>query len=175
LCKEIKEFLPRDAILTVDGHEILNFARQSIPSFYPGHRLNPGPSGCMGVAVPFAIGAKAARFNKPVLALSGDGSFGMNGMEVDTAVRHKLPIVVVINNNGGWLSVAGAGVLGRRELGFTRYDKIAEALGAWSIHVEDPQQIRPALEQAFTCGRPAVVNVITDHTAQAQTRPFGGW
>ena len=106
---------------------------------------------------------------------SGDGSFGMNGMEVDTAVRHKLPIVVVISNNGGWLSVDGAGSIGHRELGFTRYDKIAEALGAWSIYVEDPQKIRPALEQAFTSGRPAVVNVITDPTAQAQTRPFGGW
>ena len=95
-------------------------------------------------------------------------------MEIDTAVRHKLPIVVVISNNGGWMSVAGAGEFGKRELGFQRYDKMAEAFGAWSILVDEPENIRTALEQAFASGKPAVVNVITDPNAQAQTRPFGG-
>ena len=84
LCKEVREFMDRDAIIVVDGHEILNFARQSIPTFVPGHRVNAGPNGCMGVAVPFGLGAKVAKPNTQVIVLSGDGSFGMNGMEIDT-------------------------------------------------------------------------------------------
>ncbi len=65
LCKEVREFMDRDAIIVVDGHEILNFARQSIPTFVPGHRLNAGPNGCMGVAVPFGLGAKVAKPDTP--------------------------------------------------------------------------------------------------------------
>ncbi|MFC2004463.1 thiamine pyrophosphate-binding protein [Chloroflexota bacterium] len=172
LCKEIRDFLPRDAILAVDGHEILNFARQVIPAYYPGHRLNPGPSGCMGVSVPFAIGAKVAKPEKAVMALSGDGSFGMNGMEIDTAVRHNIPVVVVISNNGSWASQGGEEFSAGRYLGFTRYDKIAETLNAWSAFVEDPEAIRPTLEQAFASGKPAVVNVITDPAACATTQQF---
>ena len=102
LCKEVRDFLPRDAILVVDGQEILNYGRQSIPTYTPGHRLNSGPFGTMGVGVPFGVGAKAAKPDKPVLVLHGDGSFGMNAMEMDTAVRHNLPIVTVISLNGGW-------------------------------------------------------------------------
>lgn len=175
LCKEIRDFLPRNTILAVDGHETLNFARQTILTHHPGHRLNPGMSGCMGVAVPFGIGAKVAKPDKPVLVFSGDGSFGMNGMEIDTAVRLKLPVVVVINNNGGWASAQNGERFAGQYLGFTRYDKMAEALGAWGTLVEDPRKIRPALEQAFASGRPAVVNVITDPNAQAQTRQFADY
>jgi acetolactate synthase-1/2/3 large subunit len=102
LCKEVRDFLPRDGILVVDGQEILNYGRQSIPTYMPGHRLNSGPFGTMGVGVPFGVGAKAARPDKPVLVLHGDGSFGMNAMEMDTAVRHNLPVVTVISLNGGW-------------------------------------------------------------------------
>ena len=172
LCKEVRDFMDRDAILAVDGHEILNYARQSIPAYVPGHRINAGTNGCMGVAVPYGLGAKVAKRDKQVIVLSGDGSFGLNGMEMDTAVRHRIPILVVVSNNGGW---AGIGEMVGRDLGFTRYDKLAEALGCHGEHVEKPDGIRPALERAQAAvhgGKPAVINVITDPRARSQTVRF---
>jgi thiamine pyrophosphate-dependent acetolactate synthase large subunit-like protein len=172
LCKEVRDFMGRDAILAVDGHEILNYARQSIPTHTPGHRINAGANGCMGVAVPYGLGAKVAKPDKQVIALSGDGSFGLNGMEMDTAVRHKIPILVVVSNNGGW---AGIGEMPVRDLGFTRYDRLAEVLGCHGEHVEKPDEIRPALERAQAAvytGKSAVVNVMTDPRARCQTVRF---
>ncbi len=167
LCKELRDVMDRDAILTVDGNEILHFGRQSMPTYYPGHRLNSGPSGCMGVGLPYAIGAKLAKPDKQVVALHGDGSLGMNIQDFDTAVRYNLPIVIVVSNNEGWTArVEGIRKPGR-ELGFTRFDKVAEALGGYGELVEDPNDIRPALERAFDAGVPAIVNVHTDPTARA--------
>jgi acetolactate synthase-1/2/3 large subunit len=169
LCKEVRDFMDRDAIIVVDGHEILNYARQSIPTFAPGHRINAGANGCMGVAVPYGLGAKMAKPDKQVIVLSGDGSFGMNGMEMDTAVRHHIPIMVVVSNNGGWAAVGG---MAGRELGFTRYDKMCEVFGCHGEYVEKPEDIRPALERAAAAGKPSVVNVITDPRARSQTVRF---
>jgi acetolactate synthase-1/2/3 large subunit len=172
LCKEVRDFMDRDAIIVVDGHEILNYARQSIPTYAPGHRINAGANGCMGVAVPYGLGAKMAKPDKQVIVLSGDGSFGMNGMEMDTAVRHNIPILVVVSNNGGWAAVGG---MAGRDLGFTRYDKMCEVFGCHGEHVEKPDDIRPALERAnaaVAAGKPAVVNVVTDPRARSQTVRF---
>jgi acetolactate synthase-1/2/3 large subunit len=174
LCQELRDFMPRDAILVVDGHEILSFARQSIPTYYPGHRLNIGPSGCIGVGVPFGIGAKIAKPDKAVFVLSGDGAFGFNGMEMDTAVRHNLPMVVIISNNGGWTNALTSDWVTGRDLAFTRYDKIAEAMGGHGEFVEEPGEIRPALERAFDSGKPSLVNVMTDPYAMSITQKFGG-
>ncbi len=102
LCSEINAFIRRDAILIVDGAEILNFGRQSMPTFMPGHRLNSGPFGTMGVGLPFGLGAKIAKPDKQVVVVHGDGSFGINAMELDTAVRHKIALLVIISLNGGW-------------------------------------------------------------------------
>jgi thiamine pyrophosphate-dependent acetolactate synthase large subunit-like protein len=172
LCKEVRDFMDRDAILVVDGHEILNYARQSIPTHTPGHRINAGANGCMGVAIPYGLGAKMAKPDKQVIVLSGDGSFGMNGMEMDTAVRHKIPILVVVSNNGGWAAMGG---MAGRDLGFTRYDKLSEVLGCHGEYVEKPDEIRSALERAnaaVQAGKAAVVNVITDPRARSQTTRF---
>ena len=129
LCKELREVMDRDAILTADGNEILHYGRQSIPTYVPGHRLNSGATGCMGVGLPFAIGAKLAKPDKQVISLHGDGSLGMNIQDFDTAVRYNLPIVIVVSNNEGWTArVEGIRKPGR-ELGWTRFDAIAEALG----------------------------------------------
>jgi thiamine pyrophosphate-dependent acetolactate synthase large subunit-like protein len=174
LCKEVRDFLHRDAILVVDGQEILNYGRQSIPTFVPGHRLNSGPFGCMGVGLPFGVGAKVARPEAQVVVLHGDGSYGLNAMEIDTAVRHRVPVLVVISNNGGW-TADPQGTKPGRNLGFTRYDRVAEALGAHGEFVEKPHEIRPALERAATSGKPAVVNVITDPNARAQTVRFSAY
>ncbi|HVC45561.1 MAG TPA: thiamine pyrophosphate-binding protein [Candidatus Binataceae bacterium] len=168
LCNEVKDVISRDTILVVDGHEILNFARQSIPIYEAGSSLNAGPHGCMGVGIPFGIGAKAAAPDRPVMVLSGDGAFGWNGMEMDTAIRHKLPIVVVVSNNGGFTSRQTGGTVGR-DLGYQRYDKLVEALGGYGEFVEKPNEIRPAIERAIKSGQPALVNVCTDPDAQATT------
>jgi len=173
LCKEVREFMDRDAIIVVDGHEILNFARQSIPLFAPGHSVNAGPNGCMGVAVPFGMGAKVAKPNTQVIVLSGDGSFGFNGIEVDTMIRHKIPAMIVVSNNGGWASVGGMSA--GRDLEFSRYDKMAEVFGGHGEFVEKPQDIRPALERAKASGKVSVVNVITDPKARSTTTAFANY
>jgi thiamine pyrophosphate-dependent acetolactate synthase large subunit-like protein len=174
LCEEVKNFQKRDTILCVDGQEILNFGRQSIPTFMPGHRLNSGPFGTMGVGMPFAVGAKAAKPNVPVICLHGDGSFGQNAMELDTAVRHKLPLLVVISLNGGWTADPERNKPGR-DLGYTRYDIVAQGLGAHGEYVEKPEEIRPALDRAqqkIDEGMVALVNVKTDYRARATTVRF---
>ena len=174
LCKEVRDFLRRDAILVVDGQEILNYGRQSIPTFVPGHRLNSGAFGCMGVGLPFGLGAKAAKPDTQVVVLHGDGSFGINAMEIDTAVRHRVPVLVVVSNNGGWTGDPEGNKPGRN-LGHLRYDRMAEAFGAHGEFVDKPHEIRPALERAAASGKPAVVNVITDPKARAQTVRFSAY
>jgi thiamine pyrophosphate-dependent acetolactate synthase large subunit-like protein len=174
LFEEVKNFMKRDAILVVDGQETLNFGRQSMPTFEPGHRLNSGPFGTMGVGLPFAVGAKLAKPDKQVICVHGDGSFGLNAMELDTAVRHKLPILVVISLNGGWTADPKREKPGR-DLGYTRYDKMAETLGCYGDYVDKAENIRPALERAqkeVDKGRVAVVNVRTDFRARAGTLAF---
>jgi thiamine pyrophosphate-dependent acetolactate synthase large subunit-like protein len=177
LCEEISNFMQRDAILVVDGQEILNFGRQSMSTFAPGHRLNSGPFGTMGVGLPFALGAKVAKPDKQVICVHGDGSFGLNAMEIDTAVRHNIPVLVVISLNGGWTADPGKNKPGR-DLGYTRYDKMAEALGAYGAYVEKAEDIRPALEKAqkqVDKGKVAVVNVRTDYRARAGTLAFADY
>ena len=87
--------------MTVDGNEILHYGRQSIQTYEPGHRINSGPTGCMGVGLPYAIGAKLAKPDKQVVSLHGDGSLGMNIQDFDTAVRYNLPMTIVVSNNEG--------------------------------------------------------------------------
>ncbi|UCG82905.1 MAG: hypothetical protein JSW38_12120, partial [Dehalococcoidia bacterium] len=108
--------------------------------------------------------AKLAKPDKQVLIVNGDGSFGLNGMEFDTMVRHNIPVVSVIGNNRAWNSIPeGDEALGRK-LGWARYDKVVEALGGHGEFVEQPDEIRPALERAFASGIPAAVNVLIDQT-----------
>jgi thiamine pyrophosphate-dependent acetolactate synthase large subunit-like protein len=174
LCEELKNFMRRDAILVVDGQEILNYGRQSMPTFSPGHRLNSGPFGMMGVGLPFGIGAKIACPDKQVVVVHGDGSFGLNAMELDTAVRHKVPILVVISLNGGWTADPKREKVGR-DLGYTRFDKMAEALGCYGDYVEKPEDIAPALQRAqkkVDQGMVALVNIKTDDKARAGTVAF---
>lgn len=174
LCYEIAQFLDRDAIFTIDGGEILDFARNLIPSNAPGARMNPGITGLLGIGIPYAIGAKLAHPDRQVLSLCGDGAFGLNGMEMDTAVRHGVPIVVVVSNNSSWGLCMNVqkGTYGKERafgttLSCTRYDMMAQAMDCYGETVEEPEQIRPALERAFNANKPAVLNVITDpETAQ---------
>ena len=174
LCEEVKNFMNRDAVLVVDGQEILNYGRQSMPTYAPGHRLNSGPFGTMGVGLPFGLGAKVAKPDTQVIVVHGDGSFGLNSMELDTAVRHNIPLLVVISLNGGWTADPDKDKPGR-DLGYTRYDQMAEALGCYSEYVEEPGKIQSALVRAQAKvdeGMVAVVNVKTDPAARATTQRF---
>ena len=101
LLNEVRDVFPRDTIYSVDGQITLATGRQVLPSNTPASRLNSGTNGCMGVGVPFAIGAKLARPDAPVVSVNGDCAFGFNSMEMETAVRHNLPIVFIVNNNSG--------------------------------------------------------------------------
>ena len=177
LCEAVNRIAARDAILVVDGQEILNFGRQTMPTFAPGHRLNSGPFGMMGVGLPFALGAKIACPEKQVICVHGDGSFGLNAMELDTAVRHNIPVLIVISLNGGWTGDPNKTKPGR-DLGYTRFDLIAEALGCYGVYVEKLEDLDDALETAqreVNNGRVAVVNVRTDFRVQAETFSFASY
>ena len=174
LCSEINKFLDRDAIVTVDGNEILHFGRQSINTYLPGHRLNSGVTGTMGVGLPYGIGSILAKPDKQNLVLHGDGSMGMNAMELDTLVRFNLPVVTVISNNAGWTARTPNQRKPGRELGFTPFHEMAKALGCYGERVEDPDEIRPALERAFSSGKPAVIDVIVEPTAAGTSAAWGG-
>ncbi|MDZ4231113.1 MAG: thiamine pyrophosphate-binding protein [Dehalococcoidales bacterium] len=165
LCKEVRDFLDRDATIVLDGGDITLWGAAVLRSYEVGHWLDNTPTGCLGSGTAFAMAAKAARPDKQVFLLNGDGSFGLNAMEFDTMVRHKLPVVCAIGNDGAWGLIKhgqqahGADRVIGTELGFVRYDKMVEALGGYGEAVETPRDIRPALERAFASGLPACINV----------------
>lgn len=177
MLEEVKNFAQRDAILCVDGQETLNYGRQTMPTFAPGHRLNSGPFGTMGVGLPFGLGAKVACPDKQVIVVHGDGSLGMNAMEIDTAVRHKIPVLIVVSLNGGWTGDPKREKPGR-DLGYMRYDKMCEALGGYGEYITNAEDIRPALERAqrkVDEGIVALVNVRTDYRARYAGAAFSDY
>jgi thiamine pyrophosphate-dependent acetolactate synthase large subunit-like protein len=166
--KELGEFLDRDAVVIGDGGDYVSYAGRVIETYEPGCWMDPGPYGCLGSGPGYAIAAKVARPDKQVCLLLGDGAFGFSGMEFDTMVRHDLPVVAVVGNNGIWglekhpmEFVYGYSVAADLLPG-TRYDQVVEALGGHGELVEKPAELRPALERAFASGKPACVNVLTD-------------
>ncbi|WP_143591313.1 SDR family NAD(P)-dependent oxidoreductase [Thermoactinospora rubra] len=167
LVAALQDVLPRESITVVDGGYIAAFALQLLQAHIPGGVSWVGSTGHLGVGVAHAMAAKLAHPGLPVVALVGDGSFGLSGLEFDTAVRHGLPITVVVANDAGWGEIRDGqrrrfGRLTGSELNPTRYDQLAVALGGHGEHVEELAELRPALERALACGRPAVVDVATD-------------
>jgi acetolactate synthase-1/2/3 large subunit len=139
----------------------------------PGTKLATGTAmGTLGVGLPFGIAARAARPDEPVFLLTGDGAFGLSAMELDTGARHRLPVLVVVANNGGWGDVRheqrrwyGEEADQGAKLSAMRYDLLAEAVGGHGERVERPDDVRPALERALKAtesGVPAVVDCLTD-------------
>ncbi len=166
LCRGIADALTSDTIVIGDGGDIVAQAAKVIAVPPDGAWMDPGPLGTLGVGMPFAIAAKLAHPDKPVLIVYGDGSFGLNGFEYDTAVRFGLPIVGVLGNDAAWgqmmrpqASIYGSDRLVATELAPTRYDLVVEALGGHGEHVTEPGQIGPAIARAFESGKPALVNV----------------
>lgn len=166
--KELGEVLERDAIVVGDGGDFVSYAGRFIETYQPGCWMDPGPFGCLGAGPGQAIGAKLAHPDRQVCLLLGDGAFGFAGMEFDTMARHGLPVVGVMGNNGIWALehhpmkfLYGYSVAAelRPE---TRYEQMVEALGCDGVLVRRPDELRPALERAFSSGRPTLVNVLTD-------------
>ena len=172
LIAEVGRFVDSDAIVVGDGGDFISFAGRLIERPRPGLWIDPGPFGCLGSGPAYAMAAKLARPDRQVMLLSGDGAFGFSAMEFDSLVRHKVPVVCVVGNNGIWalekhpmqsmLGTSIAADLAPR----TRYDKVVEALGGYGELVERPEDIRPALDRAFKSGVPACINVICDPAAE---------
>ena len=168
LMHEVRQFFPRNAICAVDGGNTAVWANYENRIYEPRSFLWAADSGHLGSGVPYAIGAKLARPDVPVYCITGDGSFGFNAMEMETAAREKTPIVVIIANDRSWGMIKGGQKLVYQErycgvdLSDARYDKLAQALGCYGERVTEPTQIRPALQRAMESGLPAVLDVIVD-------------
>ncbi|HYA00169.1 MAG TPA: thiamine pyrophosphate-binding protein [Candidatus Binatia bacterium] len=156
------------ATLVADGGDSLTWGLAYADAERPGRLLSTTTAlGTLGVGMPFALGAKLARPEEPVVLLTGDGSFGLSAMELDTAVRNQLPVIVVVANNAGWGDVRHhQREMYHREvasqLADTRYDRLAEALGARGERVETVAGIRPAMERAAAAGVASLIDVPTD-------------
>ncbi len=168
LCREIRDFVAdKEVILIGDGGDIVAQASKVLPVPAENCWMDPGPLGTLGVGMPFALAAQLSRPDKRVLIIYGDGSFGLNGFEYDTAVRFELPIVGIVGVDGAWgqmirpqAAVYGANRVVATKLNFTRYDKIVEAMGGHGEYCTRPEEIGPALARAFASGKPALVNVV---------------
>ena len=166
LCREIASCVSDDMIVIGDGGDIVAQASKVIQVPRNGTWMDPGPLGTLGVGMPFALAAQKAHPDKRVLIVYGDGSFGLNGFEFDTAVRFDLPIVGIVGNDAAWGQMMrpqemlyGEDRLVAVELNRTRYDLVVEALGGHGEHVVAPGEIAPAITRAFDSGKPALVNV----------------
>ncbi len=165
------ELLPRlaeDAVVIGDGGDFVSWAGRFLEPTRPGGWLDPGPFGCLGAGLGSAIAARLARPSSQVVLLLGDGAAGMSLMDVDTLVRHELPVVMVMGNNGAWglekqpmQMLYGYDVVADLAPG-TRYDRVVTALGGGGELVTDPKDIGPALDRAFASGVPYLVNILTD-------------
>ena len=164
----LRSRLERDAVVIGDGGDFVSYAGKFVDSFQPGCWLDPGPYGCLGTGLGYAIAARVARPSSQVVLLLGDGAAGFSLMDVDTLVRHDLPVVMVVGNNGGWglekhpmRAIYGYDVAAelRPE---TRYDEVVRALGGAGETVRRPGELGPALDRAFASGVPYLVNVLTD-------------
>jgi acetolactate synthase-1/2/3 large subunit len=165
---EVKKRLDRDAVVVNDGGDFVSYSGKYIESYEPGCWLDPGPYGCLGTGMGYAIAARIARPDKQVVVMMGDGAAGFSLMDIDTLVRHNLPVVIVVGNNGIWglekhpmQAIYGYDVAAELTPG-TRYDQVVGALGGASELVEKPQDIGPALDRAFAANAPYLVNVLTD-------------
>jgi acetolactate synthase I/II/III large subunit len=165
---ELGRILDRDAVVIGDGGDFVSFAGRMIETYEPGCWMDPGPYGCLGAGPGAALAAKLAHPERQVCLLLGDGAFGFSGMEFDTFVRHGVPVVGVMGNNGIWALekhpmefLYGYSVAADLQPG-CRYDEVVMALGGHGELVERPGELRPALERAFASRKPALVNVLTD-------------
>ena len=176
--KDIVEWLPEDAIIIGEGANTMDIGRTQMPNRRPRHRLDAGTYGTMGVGLGFAVAAAVTHPEQPVVSVQGDSAFGFTGMELETMVRCKLPVKLIVLNNGG----IGGGLHPLKE-GQTappgnltygaRYEGMLEALGGKGLYVEDPKDLRAALDEAMAFDGPALVNVALNPRAGRKPQQFG--
>ncbi|MYD43842.1 MAG: oxalyl-CoA decarboxylase [Gammaproteobacteria bacterium] len=176
--KDINEWLPDDAIIIGEGANTMDIGRTQMLNKLPRHRLDAGTYGTMGIGLGFAIAAAVTNPDKPVVSVQGDSAFGFSGMEIETMVRYKLPIKLIVLNNGG----IGGGI-GPLEEGQTvppgiltygaHYEGMMEALGGKGYYVEDPKDLRGALDDAMAFDGPTLINVPLNPRAGRKPQQFG--
>ena len=153
-----------------DGGDVVTISASAIHPRRPGHWMDPGPLGTLGVGTPFAIAAKVAHPERDVVVLFGDGAFGCTGFDYDTPIRFNLPVVGVVGNNAAWNQIRFGQLekygqrtrqRGQPAAGDTLRPR-GRSVGGYGDHVTEPAKIRPALEKARESGKPALVNVMID-------------
>ena len=174
LLAALREKLPADAVIVADGGDFLSFARVGLPA---STYLDPGSLGCIGVGTPFGIAASLAYPDRTVAVLTGDGAFGFNAMEIDTAARHKAPLLIVVANNGSWAievrdqQETHGKVVGTR-LQFADHAAMARAFGLHAERVERAEDLPGAIERALA-NRPALLDVLVTPEAVSSDAKSG--
>jgi thiamine pyrophosphate-dependent acetolactate synthase large subunit-like protein len=165
---ELRKRLDRDAVVVCDGGDFVSYAGKYVDVYEPGCWLDSGPYGCLGTGMGYAMAARLSHPDRQVVALLGDGAAGFSLLDADTLVRHQLPVVMVVGNNGIWglekhpmQALYGYDVAADLQPG-CRYDLVVAALGGAGETVTDPDDIGPALDRGFSSGVPYLVNVVTD-------------
>jgi 2-hydroxyacyl-CoA lyase 1 len=173
----IRDVMPRDTIVTTEGAATMDISRQVLNTYDARHRIDAGSLGTMGAGMGQAIAAQLVHPQSRVLALEGDSAFGFDGMEIEVAVRYRLPIVFVVANNNG---IGG----GPEELDYEeplppgcfvpniRYEKIMEAFGGLGFYAETPEEFDKALRNAFASNQPCLVNVKINPGARRREQQF---
>jgi acetolactate synthase I/II/III large subunit len=177
---ELDRVLDPGTVVIGDGGDVVAAVSRVLRVHRPGHWLDPGPFGCLGVGPPYALGVKTASPAKQVVVVAGDGAFGLNGFEVDTLARFHLPVVFVIGNDAAWgeIRIPQVGIYGAEaevatRLAPTPYHRLVDVFGGHAEHVERPDELAPALERALAADEPAIVNVMLDPDAMSG-HPYRG-
>lgn len=177
---ELDRVLDPGTVVIGDGGDVVAAVSRVLRVHRPGHWLDPGPFGCLGVGPPYALGVKTAQPAKQVVVVAGDGAFGLNGFEFETLTRFGLSAVFVIGNDAAWgeIRIPQIGLYGpdaevATRLAPTPYHRLCEVFGGHAEHVERPDELVPALERALASGEPAIVNVMLDPDAMAG-HPYRG-
>lgn len=174
LLAALRDTIPKDSVIVADGGDFLSFARVGLPA---QTYLDPGSLGCIGIGTPFGISASLNRPDQTVVVATGDGSFGFNAMEIDTAVRHKAPVLIVVANNGSWaIEVTDQklthGKVTGTHLQFSDYSAMARSFGMHAERVEKPEDLPAAIERALA-NRPALLDVLVTPEAVSSDAKSG--
>ena len=177
LLAALRKNLPENNIVVADGGDFLSFARVGLPT---STYLDPGSLGCIGIGTGFGIAASLARPDATVAVVTGDGAFGFNAMEIDTAVRHQAPVLIVVANNGSWAievrdqEETHGKVVGTR-LQFSNYAQMAQSFGLYAERVTKPEELDQAIQRALF-NRPALLDVVlTPEAASSDAKSGLAW
>src|SRR5262249_27628683 len=174
LAAELDAVLDDGTVVIGDGGDVVAALSRVVRVRQPGHWLDPGPFGCLGVGPGYALGVGTAGFGSACVVVMGDGAFGLNGLDYDSLVRFEIPAVLIVGNDAAWgeIRIPQLGIYGEdgevaTRLAPSRYDRLCEVFGGHSEYVERPVELRPALDRALSAGEPAIVNVMLDPDAMA--------